>query len=364
MKVPERIRHQIAANKYVVSTLLFVLTIAASFYHIEQQKTLQKIERDSTAYGLLAAEGVQLERALMHSLASTYVLAKEIKDNNGVIVDFEKSASTVLQMIPGAKNLQLAPNGVLEYVYPMAGSEKAIGHDLLRDQNRSAEALMAIHSRSLTLAGPFTLIQGGVGMVGRNPIFIDHEGGSRFWGFANALILLDDLLDQTEFCTLLCDKYNYELGKVRVDDDSRVEVFASGGDALTPDAYSYTVVVPNGRWVLRIEPKLIENTVTGLVTYIVCVCVCVCLAALFAFYSFLVLREPERLRKLVELQTHDLHDLAYKDSLTGLPNRRLFCESIKNYISEEESNDTAMELLLIDLDRFKEVNDTRGSRSR
>jgi len=48
------------------------------------------------------------------------------------------------------------------------------------------------------------------------------------------------------------------------------------------------------------------------------------------------------------------------DPLTELPNRRLFLDRLEQEISKAEGAGTVVALLLIDLDRFKEVNDTLG----
>ena len=52
--------------------------------------------------------------------------------------------------------------------------------------------------------------------------------------------------------------------------------------------------------------------------------------------------------------------LAHYDSLTGLPNRRLFLEKIQSEIADASRTGTAAALLYVDLDHFKEINDTHG----
>lgn len=56
----------------------------------------------------------------------------------------------------------------------------------------------------------------------------------------------------------------------------------------------------------------------------------------------------------------DLHFMAHHDSLTMLPNRVYLHKEFKNYAEAEGAVVKQAALLLIDLDRFKEINDTLG----
>ncbi len=55
-----------------------------------------------------------------------------------------------------------------------------------------------------------------------------------------------------------------------------------------------------------------------------------------------------------------LQQLAHYDPLTGLPNRGVVHEALRKAISETEATGGLSALLLIDLDNFKDVNDTLG----
>jgi diguanylate cyclase (GGDEF)-like protein/PAS domain S-box-containing protein len=55
-----------------------------------------------------------------------------------------------------------------------------------------------------------------------------------------------------------------------------------------------------------------------------------------------------------------LEHLAHHDALTDLPNRSLFRDRLRQAIRKAERDEQALALLFIDLDRFKEVNDTLG----
>jgi len=64
-------------------------------------------------------------------------------------------------------------------------------------------------------------------------------------------------------------------------------------------------------------------------------------------------------RKLLE-QKNILHHQAHHDMLTGLPNRKLFNQRLEDGIKNAEKNHTQLALFFIDLDRFKQINDSLG----
>ena len=52
--------------------------------------------------------------------------------------------------------------------------------------------------------------------------------------------------------------------------------------------------------------------------------------------------------------------LAYRDNLTGLPNRLLFADRLEQAVMRSERSRTSMALMLVDIDDFKLVNDSFG----
>ncbi|WP_291756050.1 EAL domain-containing protein [Cellulomonas sp. 73-92] len=52
--------------------------------------------------------------------------------------------------------------------------------------------------------------------------------------------------------------------------------------------------------------------------------------------------------------------LALLDSLTGLPNRRLLADRMRRGIEQAQAEGTRVGLVLLDIDRFKDINDTLG----
>jgi diguanylate cyclase (GGDEF)-like protein len=82
--------------------------------------------------------------------------------------------------------------------------------------------------------------------------------------------------------------------------------------------------------------------------------------------------EPQALvmaRSIVSQMSHflqrrqaedNLHFLATHDALTGLPNRLMFREHLDELLARARADATGLHVLFIDLDRFKDVNDSLG----
>jgi diguanylate cyclase (GGDEF)-like protein len=66
------------------------------------------------------------------------------------------------------------------------------------------------------------------------------------------------------------------------------------------------------------------------------------------------------MRKGIASRESEILRLAYQDTLTGLPNRALFNDRLTQATALAKRRDMPLSVLMIDLDRFKYVNDTLG----
>lgn len=72
------------------------------------------------------------------------------------------------------------------------------------------------------------------------------------------------------------------------------------------------------------------------------------------------LLESRLLHKKLEYYNRELESLALHDPLTGLPNRRLLMDRLSLSLAHVRRNDFSMAVIYLDLDGFKQINDTLG----
>jgi len=245
---PTRVHHPlvIALVVFLLAALVSVLLIKRSeIFRLQEQRTRLSVQASNQVH--------LIQRNIETALSATYALAALVRQGNGGITDFDATAREMLPFYPGAASLQLAPGGIVTYVVPLAGNEKAIGHNLLHDPLRDREAILARDSGKLTLAGPFNLVQGGLGAVGRLPVYLD-KGHDKpvFWGFTSVLIRFPQALKDVELEGLKLQGLSYELSRIQPGSGQK-QVISSSGDALN-DPVMDSFDLPNGIWTLSLAP--------------------------------------------------------------------------------------------------------------
>lgn len=86
---------------------------------------------------------------------------------------------------------------------------------------------------------------------------------------------------------------------------------------------------------------------------------------LFFIYPLLrtQVKEEDKLRAMtvtLSARSQTLEHAALTDGLTGMQNRRYFDDALKEYLHEFRRIDKPVGLMILDLDHFKQVNDTHG----
>lgn len=279
-------------------------------------------------------------------LYKTQGLAALVIQNDGNIYDFERVAATIMDD-PAIKNLILAPNGIVSHVYPLEGNEKAMGLNYFSEGAGNKEAIAAKDSGQLVLGGPFELVQGNQALVGRLPVYLNREGKSEFWGLVSVTLKFPEALEGAELEQLKNQGFAYEIWRISPDTNQR--------QMITNSNYSYNesanyveqkMSILNATWYFRLSP--IKNWYEHPETWIYSI-VGFFISILMAF---LVVHNSDLRRLRLELE-----EITYHDALTGILNRRGMFHILNEIITKK---DCEFLLCYMDLDRFKEINDTFG----
>ncbi len=243
----------------------------------------------------------------------------------------------------GIRAVQYLPDGVVTYCYPREGNEAVMGTSVFTNPKRRADALLAVNSRSIVLSGPYSLFQGGLGLVARNPIFLtEADGREKFWGFAALILDLPEALKPVFLDALRQEGYAYRLHcRGEHGDDLTI---AQSGVMPSGRPVDYGIQVPNHAWTLSLAPEGGWVDTRELPLQLGLGFVISGLCAVVAHQR----REKERL----------LRQAAETDDLTGLYNRRKLNRVVDALCRAPQP--AHFVFLYMDLNAFKACNDTLG----
>lgn len=244
---------------WAVAALVFTVSGLIFSYLIWQLEERRATAQRTTVLNIATEQAQVIESRIQRLMSATYLLAAIVRKDGGEVRQFEEVATQILPFYPGVQSLALSPGGVIRHAVPLEPNRGSIGFNQLADPAQSPEAFLARDTGRLTLAGPVNLAQGGVGAVGRLPIFLpDDKGNNRFWGFANVIIRFPESLASTGMDNLPGLGYDYELWRVKPDNGERQVIASSShsGDGMRLiEPVSKTLQVPNGQWTLSVAPS-------------------------------------------------------------------------------------------------------------
>ena len=164
------------------------------------------------------------------------MLAPSIMDNNGVI-----------------QCIELAKDGTIDYVYPLKGNKHVLGLNLLTAEKRSFEAGIARKTGKYTIAGPFSLVQGGIGALLLDPIYVQNSmGKNEFWGFAVVVIDWEAFVDEVNLQHLEKSGYHYSIWHKDPYTGQKANIAASE-QPVSDKAIQVSCPMPNDLWYVDIE---------------------------------------------------------------------------------------------------------------
>jgi len=250
------------------------------------------------AVTLLSSKGYALSAVIDRRFALMVGL-HAFTESNVSAPDFgQRFAAYAAGLHAGAKDIRvfaIAPGGVIRYLYPVQGNERAVELDLFRDVDTREDAVRTLLDKGTTLSNPYQLRQGGLGMVARKSVI----SGGAFWGFATMVIDIPSILAeaglnrQERFALAVRDRSGKTFyGDDRVFDQSPVLLRID-----LPEGFWTLAAIPKGGWETPIRKDLFIFWGASLF-------VSLCLA----FTIFEIYDRQRRLSEAVEQRTRALRE--------------------------------------------------------
>ncbi len=135
-----------------------------------------------------------------------------------------------------------------------------------------------------------------------------------------------------------------------------------GAGAAPTGAPSTTVNLHNG-WQVQVFAAATGSGILGNANALTLLLSGILLSLLLGLLIYVLGTSRSRALRLVQERTDQLQHQALHDSLTGLPNRALILDRIEQMLARGRRQHTPVAALFLDLDNFKDINDTLGHRA-
>jgi PAS domain S-box-containing protein len=271
--------------------LFLILCIGIIAVSLLRNHILKEEERNQMNI-ILANAHQNMEQSLKNCYTTTVSLALTL-NNDGIPQNFDAVSDQLIKLNPIVSAVQLVPDGVIRYIYPLEGNEPALDLDILNSKYLQKEAKKSVESQKIYFAGPLNLKQGGIGIVGRLPIYHNKN----FWGFSAVIIKLETLLKASGIHSINQSKYYFQFSKTNPI-NNKEQFFLPSKTDLSKSLY-LSQSVPDSDWKLYLIAKKSSVIYTpvllgGILGFII--------AVLFGLLTTKLLKKPEELKNLLKEQ--------------------------------------------------------------
>ena len=311
----------------LAAALLAAVSALAAVAFVDQGERDRALRAHRAEVRLEAGEArAKLEQALSSRVQMARGLAAFVVANpNGPTTDraaLDAFSRSLLAVQPGIRSVSLSEDAEVIYTYPVEGNEATLGMDLLAIPEQRDAVRRALLGRQFVLAGPYELVQGGVGLIARQPIILPYtepgpgtppdyvgpsvvtEGGragqpGRVWGLSLVVFHVGSLLGEAG----LVDSTSPLEYALRGADGwgADGEVFYGRPELFQQSPETLDISLPTGSWQLAAAPRIGWSSSTQSLVWIRVSGGVVALLLALLVYS--LVRDPVRLRDAVERAT-------------------------------------------------------------
>ena len=260
---------------------------------------------------ILTDAHLNIEQSLKNCYTTTVSLALTL-DNKGIPQNFEAVSKQLIKSNPLVSVVQMVPNGVIKYIYPLNGNEAALDLNILNVADLKKEAKESINTQKVYFAGPLKLRQGGIGIVGRLPVYHNNS----FWGFTAVIVKLETLLETSGINSLNHPNYYFQVSK-KNPITYKEQFFLPSKTSLSKSHYVSQEITDSDIKLYLVDkkaplvyPEILFSSILGLIV-----------AALFGILTTKLLKKPEELRYLLKKQEEKLlkNEMKFKTIIDQAP---------------------------------------------
>ena len=236
-----RITKAVVAAFFV--TLALCLALCA---YIEYGRRAREDDQMKFIAGTVSAQAYE---ALSVQLNKARTLEAFVVQNEGGTEGFERVAR-LLVTDTTVRNVLLAPDGIVSDVYPLQGNESVLGHDLTGREAGDKEAQAAIERGTMLMAGPFSLVQGGLGIAGRLPVYLNGT----FWGIVSVTLNYPEALNSlTVPDSVAAQGFACRIWRVNPDTGGE-QTILKNGVGIASRAFDYAFPIYHSEWHVTVSP--------------------------------------------------------------------------------------------------------------
>jgi len=214
---------------------------------------------------LIVEKSLKINEVISRHLYKTQVLSAMVVQGGGTIEDFDNVAAAILDD-PAIFNVLIAPDGIVTNAFSRDEDQSSlIGLDFFSEAAGNREAILAVETGQLVMAGPFIGRQGQMILAGRLPVYLSTPGNERkFWGLVSVTLRFPEALESVGLGVFESHGYAYELWRINPETGDR-QVIASDekyGD-LNYGSIEQPVELFNANWFFKlshISPWHVRNS--------------------------------------------------------------------------------------------------------
>lgn len=274
--------------------VLFIITqtIAFRIFSVEKENEFLQVKEEAIN------TKNQLENAISFSHNAVKIISFLV-ENDLEEKNFESVSKNLLEKNKFIDAIQLVKGSTITKTYPLLGNEATIGYNIFSDKQHEKAALEAVKKDKLFFEGPLNLVQGGLGIIGRQPIYKNNK----LWGFSAIIIKQKTFLNAIGLNdTGSKNRFDFQLVEKN---DTTKDKFLFKNKTNFNKGITYKTFISSGEWYLYVKLKdpqhLNRASIFGFFG--------LALSIIIAFFIRQLAEQPIKLKRLVAEKTKDLEKL-------------------------------------------------------